>query len=274
MNLGLAIFLSAVFLGTVALYIATMDRWNWKKIVIRPLLGVLLLLGLCGVGLLLWVYWPQAEKTAESIVPRFSIEEIIKDEDFLASGRETQREILIANDANFAASRRQIQDVVLARIGGQLLSLTVTDVPLGSSKADVRFLKGEPSSELPDRWRYTAGFPKLPKGFELENSRDLTGPHLLIYFNDEKVHAVLCGHRPRDIVDVLLQTSPCGYAIGMTSGQITTSYGEPTEVKRLKDELTRVYLFPERKEMLVLETNRVVFAGTYDPDVEAPSEFF
>ena len=42
----------------------------------------------------------------------------------------------------------------------------------------------------------------------------------------------------------------------------------------MKDELTRVYLFPERKEMLVLETNRVVLAGTYDPDVEAPSEFF
>ena len=122
MNLGLAIFLSAVFLGTVALYIATMDRWNWKKIIIRPLLGVLLLLVVGGVGLLLWAYWPQAEKTAESIAPRFDIGEVIKDPDtdemikdpvFLAASRETQREILIAKDADFAAVSPEIQNQIL-----------------------------------------------------------------------------------------------------------------------------------------------------------------
>lgn len=239
MNLGLAIFLSAVFLGTVALYIATMDRWNWKKILIRPLLGVLLLLVLGGVGLLLWMYWPQAEKTTQTFRP------------------EELRSLNLAGDI-------------------------VTEVPLGSSKADVRFLKGEPieTSKMPDWWRYSVG-TWFPKGFVPNNPRDVPGPHLLIYFNNEKVHAVLCGHRPRDIFDFLAQeraqgpsTSPCGENIGSNSEQITTFYGEPSEIKRSKDELTRVYLFPEKKEMLVLETNRVVFAGTYDPDVEAPSEFF
>lgn len=37
MELGTGIFLSAIFLGTVALFIATKDRWNWKKILLRPL---------------------------------------------------------------------------------------------------------------------------------------------------------------------------------------------------------------------------------------------
>ena len=247
MNLGLAIFLSAVFLGTVALYIATMDRWNWKKIIIRPLLGGLLLVVLSGVGLLLWVYWPQAEKTTRTV------------------------------------RLEELGPFPLFNLAGDI----VTKVPLGSSKADVRFLKGEPTetSKVPDRWRYSTvitGFKfRPPEGFEVENPGDPPGPHLLIYFNDGKVHAVLCGRRPRDMIDVLIQeqsqgrsTSPCGEAMSSNSEQITASYGEPSEIKRSKDELTRVYLFPERKEMFVLETNRVVLAGTYDPDVEAPSEFF
>jgi len=32
MSVGTAIFFSAVLLAFVALYIATKDRWNWKKI--------------------------------------------------------------------------------------------------------------------------------------------------------------------------------------------------------------------------------------------------
>lgn len=37
MGLGTGIFLSAIFLGLVALFIATKDRWNWKKIALWPL---------------------------------------------------------------------------------------------------------------------------------------------------------------------------------------------------------------------------------------------
>jgi hypothetical protein len=32
MEIGTAIFLSSVMLGTIALYIATMDRWPWKRV--------------------------------------------------------------------------------------------------------------------------------------------------------------------------------------------------------------------------------------------------
>jgi hypothetical protein len=40
MNLGLGIFLSSLFLGSVALFIATKDRWNWKKLALWPV-GIL-----------------------------------------------------------------------------------------------------------------------------------------------------------------------------------------------------------------------------------------
>jgi len=41
MNLGLSIFLSSIFLGIIVLFIATKDRWNWKKIIIRLLVGTI-----------------------------------------------------------------------------------------------------------------------------------------------------------------------------------------------------------------------------------------
>ncbi len=50
MELGTAVFLSAVFLGSVALFIATKDRWNWKKLLLWPLTVVLGLSAIGGAG--------------------------------------------------------------------------------------------------------------------------------------------------------------------------------------------------------------------------------
>lgn len=54
MELGTGVFLSAIFLGTVALFIATKDRWNWKKIFLWPL-GVIVGLGVVG-GSIAYLY--------------------------------------------------------------------------------------------------------------------------------------------------------------------------------------------------------------------------
>ena len=54
MSLGLGIFLSALFLGIVALFIATKDRWNWKKIILWPL-SIILGLAILG-GLIAYIY--------------------------------------------------------------------------------------------------------------------------------------------------------------------------------------------------------------------------
>lgn len=44
MSLGLGILLSSIFLGSVALFIGTKDRWNWKKLTLWP---VGIIAGLC-----------------------------------------------------------------------------------------------------------------------------------------------------------------------------------------------------------------------------------
>jgi hypothetical protein len=54
MELGTGIFLSAVFLGTVALFIATKDRWNWKKIFLWPL-AIIVGIGIVG-GIIVYLY--------------------------------------------------------------------------------------------------------------------------------------------------------------------------------------------------------------------------
>ena len=54
MSLGTAIFLASIFLGIVALFIATKDRWNWRKIVLYSLGGLIGLSLIIAVGL--WTY--------------------------------------------------------------------------------------------------------------------------------------------------------------------------------------------------------------------------
>ena len=50
MSLGLSILLSSILLSVLALFVATKDRWNWKKIIFIPPLVVLpLILGLFGI---------------------------------------------------------------------------------------------------------------------------------------------------------------------------------------------------------------------------------
>jgi len=49
-TLGTSIFLSVVLVSVVALYIATKDRWNWKKIILWPFLGITALLVLAGIA--------------------------------------------------------------------------------------------------------------------------------------------------------------------------------------------------------------------------------
>ena len=54
MELGTGIFLSAIFLGIVALFIATKDIWNWKKIFLWPI-GAIVVLAIVG-GTITYLY--------------------------------------------------------------------------------------------------------------------------------------------------------------------------------------------------------------------------
>jgi hypothetical protein len=56
LNLGLAIFLSSVLLATVALFIATKERWNWLKILRRLALAVIVIVLAAGATITLVRY--------------------------------------------------------------------------------------------------------------------------------------------------------------------------------------------------------------------------
>lgn len=59
MSVGTGIFLSAIFLGMVALFIATKDRWNWRRIVLRSLLGLVAFTALVGGGFYGWLLYQE-----------------------------------------------------------------------------------------------------------------------------------------------------------------------------------------------------------------------
>jgi hypothetical protein len=54
MGLGTGIFLASIVLGLVLLYGQTKDRWRWKKIVLRTLLGIFALAS--ATALFFWTY--------------------------------------------------------------------------------------------------------------------------------------------------------------------------------------------------------------------------
>ena len=60
MSVGTGLFLSALFLGIVILYVATKDRWNWKRLIewVVGLPVVLLIVG----GLGLWGYYTYEDR--------------------------------------------------------------------------------------------------------------------------------------------------------------------------------------------------------------------
>jgi hypothetical protein len=60
MSLGLSIFLSALVFAVIYLYRLTRDRWNWRKIVKRLSLGILLfvlLIAFAVTGFYFWSAW-------------------------------------------------------------------------------------------------------------------------------------------------------------------------------------------------------------------------
>lgn len=70
MELGTGVFLSAIFLGFVALFIATKDRWNWKKIALWQIGGLVALLvtgGVIAYGYTLYDERPRAPSEFQGI---------------------------------------------------------------------------------------------------------------------------------------------------------------------------------------------------------------
>lgn len=81
MELGTGIFLSALFLGTIFLYVFTKDRWNWKKIILWNL-GVLFGLSLIGIGAIYFYDKKSSEPVKGSELWEISLNDSIGDVKF------------------------------------------------------------------------------------------------------------------------------------------------------------------------------------------------
>jgi len=67
MTLGLGIFLSSLFLGVIYLFVATKDRWNWKKILfIWPLYFVLVVGVIGGTGFYIYNQYENKPKAYDT----------------------------------------------------------------------------------------------------------------------------------------------------------------------------------------------------------------
>ena len=118
MSLGFSIFLSSVVLAMAGIFIATKDRWNWKKIILRSTTAIIL-------SALVWYAYSTIHETIRQ-----------------RPKKETK----------------------------------FWDIPLGSTKADVRFLKGQPYasqyqatlSDLQD-----SDFKSLPSAEQAKGRREV-----------------------------------------------------------------------------------------------------
>ena len=54
--------MSAIFLGVIALFIATKDRLSWKRIVVRSAIGLVAITALSGIGIYAWIRYLEHEQ--------------------------------------------------------------------------------------------------------------------------------------------------------------------------------------------------------------------
>jgi hypothetical protein len=127
MNLGLAIFLSAIFLGGIWLYYITKDRWNWNKIWLKTAkyLGLVILLIVVIGGIVQLVKYIQSKNSSAENLQKAG-------EIYIEDLEKTLVERFIPTKAEM-----------------------FWDVSLGTNKNDLVFYKETPTKKLSNKiWLY------------------------------------------------------------------------------------------------------------------------
>lgn len=152
MELGTGVFLSAVFLGTVALFIATKDRWNWKKIFLWPVAAVLGLSVIGGTGVYFYDQYqskPVPQTSLWGIALGASPAEIkfAKGEPSKRLSEDTWRYLLGSDDSNGSYVVRFKDEKVrfIVYDGPKLYAPTIAGISPYSSLNDMESKLGAPS---------------------------------------------------------------------------------------------------------------------------------
>lgn len=194
MSLGTGIFLSALFLGIIALYLGTKDQWNWRKIAFTLIAGPLAIAVVIAAGVGAYAYWVS--------VPRPATE--------------------------------------------------FWDIPLGASKDDVRFLKGEPrlSGDELGGWLYSHTERGYVYWYNVEFGVDERVVEVVYHYHE--------GSR-------YLSPDLLGIDAQYSLQRLVSKLGEPEQVGTVNDGLIRWYTYPRLNLRVALEKNQVIAYGIYDP---------
>ena len=188
MQLGTGIFLSALVLGAIILFLATKDRWRWKRIMLWGAGGLGAVCAVIAAGVYGWFIWDAMPRTMTQL----------------------------------------------------------WDVKLGSTKDDVKFLKGLPTDFVGDGtdkeiWRYI-----------------VADNQYLVSFRDGKVRYILyfgsLSHAPT-IKGISVYDPPESWIDNL---------GEPEGVTRTNNGLSRTYSFARYNVVGIFEKGTLVGTGIYD----------
>ena len=195
--------------------------------------------------------------------------------------------LLIAFAAVFLVTRHEwnwgmiLRRLTLVAIGGVPLALVVYyllrrpespheywNVVLGSPKADVRVLKGQPSEgSTTDVWTYSQRcyfatcFPA---------QRDSANAFYQVGFVDGRVQYIQFSGPPGGGEDVLIKRRIGGYFLNLSAGccfepSLPPLLGAPTLVSTSSDSLARLYSYDRYNVFVAVKENFVYALGIFDP---------
>lgn len=196
MELGTGIFLSSVLLGSIALFIATKDKWNWKKIALRTSITFIAIIGLSAGSIYLYTAhenWPHEEES-------------------------------------------------------------LLGVSLGMEKAEVKFLKSEPTDVKDNVWEY-AIYEKQKHivGFQKERVSYSYFVYDSLYGDNFEVPSLQKIKFPS------------------TQEEIYEHFGKPTKVTWSREQLSKLFLYPKFNVFFLLTKNELRIMGIYDPAAWEPA---
>jgi hypothetical protein len=201
MSLGAGIFLSAIFLGLIALFIATRGQWNWGKIITWPWKKIVIRAGIVIASLVLLT-------------------------GIVLGGRYIYLKI---------AERPKVQK-------------SFWGLTLDSTKEDIKFLKGTPTTEKKDSWDY----------WVIENTIDI---EYSIQFANTKIWAISA-----------IGTGPTIQNIGrrVSYDEVIRKFGKPSYISYSKNGLIRILSFKKYNVFFALEKGSVISLGIYNPSFGTP----
>lgn len=210
------------------------------------------------VAVLLWIFSAWIAKTVGKlkIVRRKKVRKVLK-----KSIKEAQKKI------NKFFAKKNIKRayilvaclILLAGIGlyfaskimeTQNVQKSFWGLTLDSTREDIKFLKGAPTKEEKDDWHYESTY-KEGRYYFYNYNYD-------IIFEDDKIRMIATS-------DVDKQGGIQGINYGDSYEKVIKKFGNPSNISRSTDELTRIFSYEKYNVFFMLEQGRVCLFGIYNP---------